>query len=103
MPSVVQASKGDAENSDLPIRTLKPADENVDGIIIDADREVQFKLLIGKTGTKHSLLPDVASLGYMWFIPSFGKCKVYDADDGVPLILFCTTQRAVIKEIVYGR
>lgn len=41
------------------------------GQIIDADREVCIKVLIGRTGTSHSRLPDIASAGWTWFIPSF--------------------------------
>ncbi|SNX85233.1 related to Phosphatidylinositol-3,4,5-trisphosphate 3-phosphatase PTEN [Melanopsichium pennsylvanicum] len=41
------------------------------GQIVDADRELCVKILIGRTGTKHSKLPDVASAGWCWFIPSF--------------------------------
>ncbi|PWY99731.1 hypothetical protein BCV70DRAFT_145910, partial [Testicularia cyperi] len=41
------------------------------GQILDADREVCVKVLVGKTGNKHAKLPDVASAGWCWFIPSF--------------------------------
>lgn len=32
---------------------------------VDADREVQFKILIGESGRKHALLPDVVSLSVL--------------------------------------
>jgi hypothetical protein len=41
------------------------------GLIIDADREVQFKILIGRSGATRSKLPDMLSAGYLWFIPAF--------------------------------
>jgi len=41
------------------------------GQIVDADRELCIKVLVGRTGSKHSKLPDVASAGWCWFIPSF--------------------------------
>jgi hypothetical protein len=40
-------------------------------VILDPYREVQLKLLIGGKGEKHGRLPDVVSLGYIWFIPAF--------------------------------
>ncbi|KAJ1033885.1 hypothetical protein NDA16_000093 [Ustilago loliicola] len=48
------------------------------GQVLDADREVCIKVLIGRTGSKHSKLPDIASAGWCWFIPSFE-----DPDAGV--------------------
>jgi hypothetical protein len=39
--------------------------------LLEVDREIQLKILIGKTGNKHSRLPDVASLGYIWLVPAF--------------------------------
>ena len=41
------------------------------GQILDADREVCVKVLVGRTGSKHAKLPDIASAGWCWFIPSF--------------------------------
>lgn len=41
------------------------------GQIVDADREVCVKVLVGRTGSKHAKLPDIASAGWCWFIPSF--------------------------------
>ncbi|GAC74199.1 clathrin coat dissociation kinase GAK/PTEN/Auxilin [Moesziomyces antarcticus T-34] len=46
-------------------------EELVVGQVLDADREVCVKVLVGRTGTKHAKLPDVASAGWCWFIPSF--------------------------------
>lgn len=38
------------------------------GVVVDADREVQFKILIGESGKKHALLPDVVrTLLQLWF------------------------------------
>jgi phosphatidylinositol-3,4,5-trisphosphate 3-phosphatase/dual-specificity protein phosphatase PTEN len=42
-----------------------------EGVIIDADREVQLKVLLGRSGATHSKLPDILSAGYLWFIPAF--------------------------------
>ena len=45
----------------VPFRVLYPG--SVDGqLVVDADRELQLKLLIGDTGHKHSMLPDVVIL-----------------------------------------
>ncbi|EST07994.1 Protein-tyrosine phosphatase, active site [Kalmanozyma brasiliensis GHG001] len=41
------------------------------GDVLDADREVCVKVLVGRTGSKHAKLPDIASAGWCWFIPSF--------------------------------
>ncbi|GAA5984463.1 hypothetical protein JCM10908_003357 [Rhodotorula pacifica] len=41
------------------------------GIVLDADREVMLKFLVGKTGDRHGKLPVMASLALTWFIPSF--------------------------------
>lgn len=41
------------------------------GQMLDADREVCVKVLVGRTGSKHAKLPDIASAGWCWFIPSF--------------------------------
>ncbi|WAQ91021.1 hypothetical protein PtA15_13A421 [Puccinia triticina] len=42
------------------------------GVRLDATREVQCKFVVGSTGSKHaSLMTDVVSLGYLWFIPAF--------------------------------
>ncbi|SPO28649.1 related to Phosphatidylinositol-3,4,5-trisphosphate 3-phosphatase PTEN [Ustilago trichophora] len=48
------------------------------GQVLDADREVCVKVLVGRTGSKHAKLPDIASAGWCWFIPSFE-----DPDAGV--------------------
>lgn len=42
-----------------------------DPVEIEEDAEVQIKVLVGKTGHKHHMLPDWASLGYVWVVPSF--------------------------------
>ena len=41
------------------------------GLVVDADRELQIKVLVGKSGTSHAKLPDVLSAGYVWLIPAF--------------------------------
>jgi phosphatidylinositol-3,4,5-trisphosphate 3-phosphatase/dual-specificity protein phosphatase PTEN len=41
------------------------------GVIVNADHALMVKILAGRTGTTHSLLPDMASCGYIWFVPSF--------------------------------
>ncbi|KAN0065940.1 Telomerase protein component 1 [Thecaphora frezii] len=41
------------------------------GQILDADREVMVKILVGRTGNKHAKLPDLAAVGWVWLIPSF--------------------------------
>lgn len=41
------------------------------GQIIDADREICVKVLVGRTGKKHAKMPDITSAGWCWFIPSF--------------------------------
>ncbi|SPC62765.1 related to Phosphatidylinositol-3,4,5-trisphosphate 3-phosphatase PTEN [Ustilago sp. UG-2017b] len=48
------------------------------GQVLDADREICIKVLVGRTGSKHSKLPDIASAGWCWLIPSFE-----DPDAGV--------------------
>ncbi|KAA1064712.1 Telomerase protein component 1 [Puccinia graminis f. sp. tritici] len=46
--------------------------QNLGGVKIDPTREVQCKFVVGSTGSKHaSLMTDVVSLGYLWFIPAF--------------------------------
>lgn len=45
--------------------------DNEEGIVIDADRAVMLKVLLGRSGASHSRLPDIASCGYVWFVPSF--------------------------------
>lgn len=58
--------------------SAKPSDELLregkgqqPGLIIDADREISLKVLLGRTGATHSKLPDLTSAGYLWFIPAF--------------------------------
>ncbi|EPQ30962.1 uncharacterized protein PFL1_01151 [Pseudozyma flocculosa PF-1] len=41
------------------------------GQVLDADREVLVKILVGRTGNKHAKLPDFAAVGWVWLIPSF--------------------------------
>ncbi|GAA5963144.1 hypothetical protein JCM8115_001033 [Rhodotorula mucilaginosa] len=41
------------------------------GIVLDPDREVMLKFLVGKTGDRHGKLPVMASLALTWFIPTF--------------------------------
>lgn len=55
-------------------RSLQPKADgkhHAKGLLVDADREIQFKILIGESGKRHALLPDVGSLGYIWLIASF--------------------------------
>lgn len=56
----------DAENDKVEgtFRRLVPKAAGSAGkVVVDADREVQFKILIGESGRKHSILPDVVSCG----------------------------------------
>ncbi|KWU41832.1 hypothetical protein RHOSPDRAFT_36600 [Rhodotorula sp. JG-1b] len=41
------------------------------GVVLDPDREVMLKFLVGKTGDRHGKLPVMASLALTWFIPTF--------------------------------
>ncbi|GAA6056952.1 hypothetical protein JCM3770_001982 [Rhodotorula araucariae] len=41
------------------------------GIVLDAEREVQLRFLLGKTGDKHARLGAMAALALTWFIPAF--------------------------------
>ncbi len=43
----------------------------VAGLPVDADRELNLKVLLGRSGATHAILPDVAAAGWTWFIPSF--------------------------------
>lgn len=72
-------------------KEAKLAVENEGGIVLDGDRELQLKFLVGKTGDRHGKLPDMvctreprearghsltvsplqAALAIAWFIPSF--------------------------------
>lgn len=42
-----------------------------DGLVVNADHALQIKMLVGRSGASHARLPDLASCGYIWFIPSF--------------------------------
>ncbi|GAA5909708.1 hypothetical protein JCM8208_003851 [Rhodotorula glutinis] len=46
------------------------------GIVLDAEREVQLRFLLGKTGDKHAKLSAMAALALTWFVP------VFEVDDG---------------------
>ncbi|PWN48289.1 hypothetical protein IE53DRAFT_319705 [Violaceomyces palustris] len=46
-------------------------DEPAVGQLVDADREIMIKVLVGRTGNKHSKLPDITSAGWCWIVPSF--------------------------------
>ncbi|GAA5827034.1 hypothetical protein JCM5353_001844 [Sporobolomyces roseus] len=46
---------------------LLPSEE----LLLDGEREIMFKFLIGKTGKKHGKLPVMASLGLCWIVPVF--------------------------------
>ncbi|BGO95111.1 hypothetical protein NBRC10512_006395 [Rhodotorula toruloides] len=52
-------------------KEAKAAVEQDGGIVLDGDREVQLKYLVGKTGDRHGKLPDMAALAITWFVPSF--------------------------------
>ncbi|KAM0791038.1 hypothetical protein ACM66B_004334 [Microbotryomycetes sp. NB124-2] len=45
------------------------------GLEVDIDREVEFKLLLGKSGSAHGALPAMAALGIIWIVPSFEGVK----------------------------
>ncbi|PWN31721.1 uncharacterized protein FA14DRAFT_92357 [Meira miltonrushii] len=45
--------------------------EESNEVILDADNALQIKMLVGRSGASHAQLPDIASCGYVWFIPSF--------------------------------
>ncbi|KAK4052586.1 Telomerase protein component 1 [Microbotryomycetes sp. JL221] len=49
--------------------------QNMTGLLLDADREVEFKLLLGKSGSKHGALPAMAALGIIWIVPAFERAK----------------------------
>ncbi|GAA5918901.1 hypothetical protein JCM1841_006669 [Sporobolomyces salmonicolor] len=49
----------------------KQAARDEGGIVLDAEREVMLKFLVGKTGEKHGKLPSMAALALTWFIPEF--------------------------------
>lgn len=57
-----------AKTSDELLRNGKGQQQ---GLIIDADREISLKVLLGRTGATHAKLPDLTSAGYLWFIPAF--------------------------------
>lgn len=59
----------DTENdrAEETFRRLVPQTAGSGGkVVVDADREVQFKVLIGESGRKHSILPDVVSCNIAW-------------------------------------
>ncbi|GAA5900106.1 hypothetical protein JCM6882_002614 [Rhodosporidiobolus microsporus] len=41
------------------------------GIVLDGDRDLQLRFLVGETGKKHGMLPTMAALALCWFIPAF--------------------------------
>ncbi|GAA5954209.1 hypothetical protein JCM3765_005320 [Sporobolomyces pararoseus] len=41
------------------------------GIVVDGEREMMLKFLVGETGKKHGKLPTMAALAITWFIPLF--------------------------------
>ncbi|GAA5977879.1 hypothetical protein JCM5350_006206 [Sporobolomyces pararoseus] len=41
------------------------------GIVVDGERELMLKFLVGETGKKHGKLPTMAALAITWFIPLF--------------------------------
>lgn len=40
-------------------------------LIVDPDRELMVKVLVGRTGATHALLPDFTAAAWCWIIPSF--------------------------------
>ena len=74
-PAVQKSSKKQDGVNALP----PPASEayapkpfsRVHGLPVDADRELNVKILLGRTGGAHALLPDITAAGWAWFIPSF--------------------------------
>uniref|UniRef100_A0A0K3CLI7 BY PROTMAP: gi/647394322/emb/CDR35551.1/ RHTO0S01e01838g1_1 [Rhodosporidium toruloides] n=1 Tax=Rhodotorula toruloides TaxID=5286 RepID=A0A0K3CLI7_RHOTO len=62
---------GSTSNTRRSEKEAKMAVEQDGGIVLDGDREVQLKFLVGKTGDRHGKLPDMAALAITWFIPSF--------------------------------
>ncbi|KAK4046356.1 Telomerase protein component 1 [Microbotryomycetes sp. JL201] len=42
-----------------------------DGLEVDIDREIELKLLLGKSGSTHAALPAMAAVGIIWIVPSF--------------------------------
>ena len=65
------AVRGDNEVTPPSSTSYLPDTAICEGQILDADREVCVKVLVGRTGSKHAKLPDIASAGWCWFIPSF--------------------------------
>ncbi|GAA5853527.1 hypothetical protein JCM9279_001302 [Rhodotorula babjevae] len=49
----------------------RQAVEREGGIVLDAEREVQLRFLVGKTGDKHAKLSAMAALALTWFVPVF--------------------------------
>ncbi|BGP27258.1 phosphatidylinositol-3,4,5-trisphosphate 3-phosphatase [Rhodotorula toruloides] len=72
-------------------RTEKEAKATVEqdgGIVLDADRELQLKFLVGKTGDRHGKLPEMAALAITWFIPSFeATAPMVSADHHSKLVI----------------
>ncbi|KAM0751185.1 phosphatases II [Meredithblackwellia eburnea MCA 4105] len=64
-PSFEEEPPFDDESAVYEIR------KNGGAILLDADREVQMRFLIGETGRKHSKLPSMVSLAISWIVPSF--------------------------------
>lgn len=46
------------------------------GVTIGGDREVQMKVVLGTTGSRHASLPDVSSLGYFCAWPASSQSVV---------------------------
>ncbi|KAI5481233.1 phosphatidylinositol-3,4,5-trisphosphate 3-phosphatase [Pseudohyphozyma bogoriensis] len=82
-PATTPSPTGSSASSFVEASPPSSFDENIqrtqadDGeverkrIVVDGDREVQFRLLVGKHGKKHGKLGMMAALGIIWLIPSF--------------------------------
>ncbi|GAA6025729.1 hypothetical protein JCM11491_000708 [Sporobolomyces phaffii] len=65
-PSPPESRSGSGSDSDAQARVATDG-----GIVVDADREVMLKFLVGETGKKHGKLPTMAALAITWFVPVF--------------------------------
>ncbi|GAA5846662.1 hypothetical protein JCM3766R1_005800 [Sporobolomyces carnicolor] len=63
LPSASGASRTESE--------AKAQIESDGGILVDGEKEIMLKFLVGETGKKHGKLPTMAALAITWFIPLF--------------------------------
>jgi len=66
-PSPTTSSTPSTNGEEKKEILLLPSEE----LLLDGEREIMFKFLIGKTGKKHGKLPVMASLGLCWIVPVF--------------------------------